>query len=71
MSIHDHFSPDYVTARAKFRAACAEAGLKTERFLNPETGMQGEDLTTDAVWIGPPATASTSASAPSTSATAR
>jgi hypothetical protein len=54
MSIHDHFSPDYVTARAKFRGACADAGLKTERFLNPETGMQGEDLTTDAVWIGPP-----------------
>ena len=53
MSIHDHFSPDYVTARAKFRAACAEAGFKTERFLNPETGMQSEDLTTDAVWIGP------------------
>ena len=54
MSLHDHFSPDYVTARAKFRAACAEAGLKTERLLNPETGMLGEDLTTDAVWIGPP-----------------
>ncbi|MGE0660000.1 MAG: M14 family metallopeptidase [Reyranellaceae bacterium] len=53
-SLHKHFSPDYVTAREKFRNACAEAGLKTERLLNPETGMLGEDLTTDVVWIGPP-----------------
>lgn len=54
MSLHDFFSADYVSARAKFRAACAEAGLKVESLVNPETGMRGEELATDIVWIGPP-----------------
>lgn len=54
MSIHDHFSPDYVTARHKFREAAQAAGLKVERLVNPETGMNGEELSTDIVWIGDP-----------------
>ncbi len=53
MSIHDHFSVDYVTARHKFREAAKEAGLKVERLINPETGMNGEELSTDVVWAGP------------------
>jgi hypothetical protein len=53
MSLHDHFSPDYGTARRKFRAAAQEAGFKIDSLLNPKIGMHGEELATDIVWIGP------------------
>lgn len=53
MSHHDHFSPDYASARDKFRAACAEVGVGVTRWLHPLRGPQGEELATDTAWIGP------------------
>ena len=53
MSHHDHFSPDYQTARDKFRTACGEAGIAVTSWLHPLRGMQGEELATDTAWIGP------------------
>lgn len=53
MSHHDHFSPDYRTAREKFRTACAEAGVGVTSWLHPARGMHGEELATDTAWIGP------------------
>lgn len=53
MSHHDHFSPDYKSARAKFRAACAEAGAEITSWVHPLKGFDGEELATDAAWVGP------------------
>ncbi len=53
MSHHAHFSADYQTARDKFRAACAEAGVAVTNWLHSMRGMQGEALATDSAWIGP------------------
>ena len=53
MSHHDHFSPDYQTARDKFRSACAEAGVAVTNWLHSMRGMQDEALATDTAWIGP------------------
>lgn len=53
MSIHDHFSPDYVAARRKFLAAAAAAGAQTDSIAHPLTGIAGEDLFTDTAWLGP------------------
>jgi hypothetical protein len=53
MSRHDHFSPDYRSARDKFRTACGEAGIAVTSWLHPLRGMRGEELATDTAWIGP------------------
>ena len=47
------FSPDYATARAKFFAAAKAAGAEVVTYPHPLKGMQGEDLATDVVRIGP------------------
>lgn len=53
MSIHQHFSPDYATARQKFLAAATGAGAALEQIKHPMTGIAGEDLFTDVAWLGP------------------
>jgi hypothetical protein len=49
----DSFSHDYPEARAKFRAAAAEAGGALDTVTNPNRGPDGGDLTTDTAWFGP------------------
>lgn len=53
MSIHQHFSPDYATARQKFLHAAKAAGAELEHIQHPDTGISGEDLFTDVAWLGP------------------
>lgn len=53
MSIHQHFSPDYATARQTFLAAAKNAGAMLEHIRHPLTGIAGEDLFTDIAWLGP------------------
>lgn len=53
MSIHDHFSPDYATARKKFLAEAQAAGASIESMPHPLKGIAGEELFTDVAWIGP------------------
>ena len=53
MSHHDHFSPDYKSARAKFRAACAAENLEVTSWTHPLKGFDGEELATDVAWVGP------------------
>lgn len=53
MNSADSFSADYPQARAKFRAAAAEAGGTLESVAHPERGPNGGDLSTDIAWFGP------------------
>ena len=53
MSIHQHFSPDYATARQKFLHAAKAAGAELEHIQHPDAGISGEDLFTDLAWLGP------------------
>lgn len=53
MSIHDHFSADYATARAKFRTAAAAAGAALTEIDHPLNGRLGEKLAVDLAWLGP------------------
>jgi hypothetical protein len=46
------FSPDYVTARARFRAAAAALGFRPESHPIGREGAQGEDLTVDVAATG-------------------
>ena len=46
-------SPEYATARARFRKAAAQAGAAMAHHDNPNRGPDGGDLTTDVAWIGP------------------
>lgn len=48
----DFFSPDYVTARARFRAAARAAGAALHALALDATGPGGEDLTIDLAWVG-------------------
>lgn len=50
----DCFSRSYVEAREKFRAAVDTAGAALDVFEHPLRGPDGESLTTDVAWIGPP-----------------
>ena len=51
----EHFSPDYVTARSRFRRAVESSGGRL-RVLNLNArGPAGEDLTIDIGWFGNPA----------------
>lgn len=52
MSIQEHFSEDYFSAREKFLLACRSAGLETITYEHPETGPGGESLATDSVYVG-------------------
>ncbi|MEO8925801.1 MAG: M14 family metallopeptidase [Caulobacteraceae bacterium] len=47
------FSASYPQARAKFRAAAAEAGGTLASVGHPERGPDGGDLSTDVAWFGP------------------
>ena len=53
MDVDHCFSPDYRTAREKFRAAAREAGGLGAIYLNPNRGPFGEELATDTAWFGP------------------
>jgi len=53
MNSADSFSGSYDEARSKFLAAAAEAGGTMERFVHPEGGPAGQELTTDVAWFGP------------------
>jgi hypothetical protein len=46
------FSPDYVTARARFRAAASAPGYRVEAFPIGKTGAQGEELTVEVATTG-------------------
>ena len=46
------FSPDYLTARERFRAIALERGFRLEAFAIGQTGPSGEDLTMDAAILG-------------------
>lgn len=48
------FSPDYVTARSRFRAAARAAGAALETLALKARGPQGEELTIDIARLGPP-----------------
>jgi hypothetical protein len=48
-----YFPDSYAEARARFLAACAEAGAAVENRPNPHAGPQGEDIATDVAWLGP------------------
>ncbi|HWA60391.1 MAG TPA: M14 family metallopeptidase [Caulobacteraceae bacterium] len=53
MNSADAFSPDYPTARAKFREAAAAAGGTIDSHTHPERGPDGGELATDVAWFGP------------------
>lgn len=53
MNSAESFSPDYASARAKFREAASGAGGVLEAVTHPERGPDGGDLTTDTAWLGP------------------
>jgi len=48
------FSTDYAQARSRFRAATKGAGGTLRAYNNPLTGPEGEALSTDTAWFGPP-----------------
>ena len=50
----DAFSPDYATARSRFRAAIAERGWTHEAHAVPAAGFADGDLTIDVARIGEP-----------------
>ena len=52
MAAAKFFSPDYTTARARFRAAALRAGARLEALSVAGAGPAGEDLTIDIAWLG-------------------
>lgn len=52
MKAIDFFSPDYATARARFRAAAQGAGATLHALALDATGPAGEELTIDIAWLG-------------------
>ena len=53
MNAADSFSPDYATARARFRETAREAEAELEVYAHPERAPDGGDLSTDVAWLGP------------------
>lgn len=53
MNSVESFSASYDEARAKFLAAAKDARGALERFVHPERGPQGQELSTDVAWFGP------------------
>ena len=51
----EHFSPDYVTARSRFRRAVESSGGRLKLLDLNAKGPDGEDLTIDIGWLGNPA----------------
>jgi hypothetical protein len=47
------FAPDYAAARARFMAAGEAAHASLRSYRNPQEGPAGEELWTDAAWLGP------------------
>src|ERR1051326_2712065 len=47
-----YFSPDYFSARDRFRRAAAQAGATTHALPLSAKGPQGESLVTDIAWFG-------------------
>ena len=52
MQPEDFFSPDYETARARFRSAADCAGAERTTLPLATTGPEGRELTIDIAWIG-------------------
>jgi len=50
--MHDVFSPDYSTARTRFREAAAALGMRTEALSIDQKGPDGADLTVDVAVLG-------------------
>jgi hypothetical protein len=48
----DFFSPDYATARARFRSAAKAAGAALHSLALDATGPAREELTIDIAWLG-------------------
>lgn len=53
--IRNRFAADIGTARAKLLAAATIAGARVRSFAHPLPGPDGAPLSTDAVWLGDPA----------------
>lgn len=53
MNSAESFSGSYDEARAKFLAGAADGGGMLERFVHPENGPGGQELSTDIAWFGP------------------
>ena len=51
-AVRTYFSPDYVTARARFRQAVDRAGAHVTPLALTARGPAGEDLTIDIAWFG-------------------
>ena len=47
-----YFSPDYFTARSRFREGAKEAGGRLTALEIDAKGPAGEDLTIDIAWFG-------------------
>src|SRR5688572_18641961 len=54
LNAEDYFSPDYETARERFRAAASAAGAALHAIALPAQGPKGEALTIDIAWLGAP-----------------
>ena len=54
-ALDTYFSPDYFTARDRFRKAAAKAGARLEALAIEAKGPANEDLTIDIAWFGSPA----------------
>ena len=54
MSCADSFAPDYATARARFVEAATAASGRLERLTHPEPGPDGDAVSCDVAWFGPP-----------------
>ncbi len=54
MTVSSYFSADYFAARARFLEAAKAAGAALASHRNPAPGPDGEALTTDTAWLGPP-----------------
>jgi hypothetical protein len=46
------FAPDYAAARSRFVNAAQAAGAVLKGYRNPRSGPSGEELWTDAAWLG-------------------
>ncbi|HIK83706.1 MAG TPA: DUF2817 domain-containing protein, partial [Myxococcales bacterium] len=46
------YSSTYAESREKFLTACQTAGLEVEHHVNPERGVDGEELATDVARLG-------------------
>jgi Protein of unknown function (DUF2817) len=51
-SLTSYFSPDYFTARDRFRQSAARAGARLEVLPLKSKGPEGQELTIDVAWLG-------------------